>query len=67
MYVLLSLNVASIVYCFEDSDDHKMSVQETDYREVTDLVVPFLNEASRNDAHPKQFSWYCRVAIVPLI
>ncbi len=34
VYVLLSLNVASIIYCFEDSDEHKMNVQEANYREV---------------------------------
>ena len=34
VYVFLSLSVASIIYCFEDSDDHKMSLQEAIYREV---------------------------------
>ncbi len=34
VYVLFSLIVASIVYCFEESDNHKMLVQEANYREV---------------------------------
>jgi hypothetical protein len=34
VYVLLSLNVASIIYCFEDTDEHKGRAQEADYREA---------------------------------
>jgi hypothetical protein len=34
VYVLLSLIVASVIYCFEDTDERKEQAQEDDYREV---------------------------------
>ncbi len=34
VYVILSLNVASIIYCFDESDHDKLRLEEANYREV---------------------------------
>ncbi len=39
VYVLLSLNIASILYCFEDTDEHKGKTQEADYREASYVLI----------------------------
>ena len=41
VYVLLSLNVASVIYCFEDTDEHKGRAQEADYREARKVFDVF--------------------------